>query len=256
LESILNQTVSVNEIIVIDDASIETCPKNITDISSKIKVIRNTENRGRGYCRNLGVQNSVGKYIMMVDATNCVEERFIEKSLRHFNDKSVIAVSGTLRSTECNTTLSRWRARHLFKEQSIGSKKVRSHMLITYGTLFSRDALKTAGGFNPNLRYKEDEDVGNRLKKNNLHVIGDPNISIFPSKTNSLYELLERYCRWNMDIYEKPTFFGYLLNIKASVKPMMQIDLKEGDVKSLFISILVPHFQLFFSVKTFLNNKR
>ena len=121
------------------------------------------KNRRPGLFRKLSGKKSGGKYIMLVDATNYVEERFIEKSLRHFNDKSVIAVSGTLRSTKCNSTLSRWRARHLFKEQSIGSKKVRSHMLITYGTLFSRDALKTAGGFNPNLRYKEDEDVGNRL---------------------------------------------------------------------------------------------
>jgi glycosyltransferase involved in cell wall biosynthesis len=245
----------VNEIIVIDDASVETCPKDILDISSKIKVIRNKENRGRGYCRNLGVQNSNGQYILMVDATNYIEERFIKKSLRHFDDKSVIAVSGTLRSTMCNSALSRWRSRHLFKEQSIGCEKVKSHMLITYGTMFSRDALQIAGGFNPSLRYKEDQDVGNRLKKNNLHVIGDPNISIFPSRTNSLYQLLERYCRWNMDIDERPTFIGYLLNIKASIKPMMQMDLKDGDIKSLFISMLVPHFQLFFSVKTFLNNK-
>ena len=210
---------------------------------------------GRGYCRNHGVQNSNGHYIIMVDATNFIEDGFIEKAIRHFDDQSVIAVSGTLRSTECKTTLSRWRARHLFKEQSIGTKKEKSHMLITYGTLLSRDALKTAGGFNPNLRYNEDLELGNRLEKNNLHVIGDPNISIFPSKTNSLYELIERYCRWNMDTYEKPTFIGYLLNIKASIKPMMQMDLKEGDIKSLFISILVPHFQLLFSIKTFLNNR-
>jgi cellulose synthase/poly-beta-1,6-N-acetylglucosamine synthase-like glycosyltransferase len=210
---------------------------------------------GRGFCRALGLENSIGQYIIMVDATNFIEERFIEKSLQDFYDKSVLAVSGTLRSTKNLSTLNRWRSRHLFKEQSIGNKKVKSHMLITYGTLFSRDALTKIGGFNPTLRFKEDQDLGNRLKQFNLYVIGDPNISIFPSKSNSLYELMERYSRWNMDIHEKPSCIGYLKNIKACIKPMIQLDLQEGDFKSVFISVLVPHFQLFFSIKTFINNK-
>ena len=255
LHSILKQTLSVKEIIVIDDASDRRCPQNILSISSKIKVISNKQNMGRGYCRNIGVKNSSGNYILMVDATNFIEEGFIEKSLLHFIDKNVIAVSGTLRSITKNSTISRWRSRHLFKEHSIGSYKVKSCMLITYGTMFSRDALHLVGGFNPKLRYKEDEDLGIRLKKKNLHVIGDPNIAIYPCRENTLFELLERYCRWYMDIYEKPSISGYLLNLRASIKPMMQMDLRDNDIKSLFISLLVPHFQLYFSIKTFLSFK-
>lgn len=191
----------------------------------------------------------------MVDATNFIENKFIEKSLHHFCDKSILSVSGTLRSISQTTMLSRWRSRHLFKEQSIGKKSTKSQMMITYGTLISREVLDRAGGFNKNLRYKEDQELGDRIRNLNLFVVGDPNISIFCSKSNSLTEVLERYARWYMDINEKPSFRGYLHNIKGSFSLMIQKDLADGDYLSAFVSLLTPHFQLYYSFKQYLKDK-
>ena len=128
-------------------------------------------------------------------------------------------------------------------------------MMITYGTLISREVLDRAGGFNKNLRYKEDQELGDRIRNLNLFVVGDPNISIFCSKSNSLTEVLERYARWYMDINEKPSFRGYLHNIKGSFSLMIQKDLADGDYLSAFVSLLTPHFQLYYSFKQYLKDK-
>lgn len=188
----------------------------------------------------------------MVDSTNSIESDFLKKSLKYFEDQSVASVSGTLRSLKLNNTLLRWRSRHLFKEDKIGNSMEKSTMLITYGTLMAKSAIMKCGGFNPGLKYKEDQDLGTKFEANGLYVIGDPNISVYSLSINTLFEVLERYCRWNMDINERPSLLGYLKNIKASIKPMMESDLKNGDYKAILISLLVPHFQLYYSVKTFL----
>ena len=52
-----------------------------------------------------------------------------------------------------------------------------------------------------------------------------------------------------MDPDEKPSLKGYWHNLKASFRPMMQRDLREGDWGSAFISVLAPHFQLYHSIK-------
>ena len=252
LKSILNQTVEVNEIVVIDDHSRKLHSDSILNLSPKIKLIINKTNKGRGYCRNLGVNVTTGNFILMIDATNFIEPDFIKKSIIHFSDSSIGAVSGALTSLKRNNVLERWRARHLFKENERGNIPTKCSMLITYGTLFSRDAINNAGGFNPNLRYKEDQDLGRRFKESGIYVIGDPNISIYCTKLNSLSELLERYSRWYMDVEEIPTLLGYVHNIKASFTPMIVKDLADGDIFSIFISLLTPHFQLFHSLKTYL----
>ena len=209
---------------------------------------------GRGYTRNLGVRLCKGNFILMVDATNIIEKDFVWKALKYFKDNSIAAVSGTLRTFDSSTFIDRWRTRHLFKENKIGSSMEKSSMLITYGTLFSKKHINCAGGFNHKLRYKEDEDLGKRFRDHNIFVIGDPNISVFCVKKNSILEVLERYCRWYMDIDEKISFRGYFHNIKASIKPMMEKDLKDKDYLSALISLLVPHFQLIYSIRQHFKN--
>ena len=117
-----------------------------------------------------------------------------------------------------------------------------------------KSAFVAAGGFNESLRYKEDQEMGKRLEKIGYFVIGDPNIKVFPTKSNGLLELMERYSRWYMDINDKPSIRGYLHNISASFRPMIEEDIKDGDYLAIFISVLVPHFQLFFSFKEYLGH--
>ena len=83
-------------------------------------------------------------------------------------------------------------------------------MLITYGTLLRKSAFVAAGG----LDHFAIKRIRNGKKTGKWYfVIGDPNIKVFPTKSNGLLELMERYSRWYMDINDKPSIRGYLHNI-------------------------------------------
>lgn len=250
VESIKKQSISVTETVIIDDGSFEPCPLEELIEDSKIRIIRLDENRGRGYCRNLAFKETSGEYVLNLDATNSLEECFIEKALPHFLDSQIAAVSGALISKKKDSAVDRWRARHLFHESSLKEAWAEPcSMLITYGTLFARKFIDELGGFNPKLRFKEDQEMGDRLASAGYLIIGDPKIEVYPTISNSVPEVLERYSRWYMDTDEKPSLKGYWHNFKASFRPMMALDLSEGDWASAFISMLAPHFQLYHSIK-------
>ena len=97
--------------------------------------------------------------------------------------------------------------------------------------------------------------MGERLDQAGYVVIGDPAIKIFPNITNTLLQLLERYARWYMDPDDKPSLRGYLHNIRASFRPMIQNDFRAGDPAAAFISLLAPHFQLYHGIKAYRKRK-
>ena len=251
IRSLMNQTVAINEILVIDDGSDHPCQFDAMNPDSIIRIHRNKENRGRGYSRALATKMTRSDFILTLDATNRLEKSFVEKALLHFENQRVAAVSGTMTSEKLDSCTDRWRARHLFREDALDATAEPCSMLITYGTLLRRSSIEKAGGFNPKLRFKEDQDMGERLAQAGYVVIGDPTIKIYPSKTNSLTQLMERYARWYMDPDEKPSLKGYLHNIRASFRPMIQEDLRARDPVAALISLLAPHFQLFHSVQAY-----
>lgn len=250
VKSIKNQSLPVTETLIIDDGSFEPCPIEELIEDSKIRIIRLDQNRGRGYCRDLAFRETSGEYVLNLDATNSLEGQFIEKALPHFSTSQIAAVYGALISKKKDRAVDRWRSRHLFQESSLKEASAETcSMLITYGTIFERKSIEEVGGFDPHLRYKEDQEMGERLTAAGFLIMGDPKIEIYPIVSNSVAEVLERYSRWYMDTDEKPSFKGYWHNLKASFRPMMELDLIDRDWGSAFISMLVPHFQLYHSIK-------
>jgi len=75
IESIIKQTYSNLEIILVDDGSPDNCPQICDDYADKdqrIKVIHKI-NEGLGYARNTGIENATGKYICFFDSDDYVE---------------------------------------------------------------------------------------------------------------------------------------------------------------------------------------
>lgn len=81
LESVLKQTYSNLEIILIDDESPDQCPKICDDYAkedSRIKVIHQ-KNGGAANARNHGLDKATGKYICFVDSDDKIEPDYVEK---------------------------------------------------------------------------------------------------------------------------------------------------------------------------------
>lgn len=79
-KSILNQTYTDLEIILVDDGSIDDSLKQckkLQECDKRIRVIH-TENRGSGPARNEGIYNANGRYIYFPDADDYLEPNAIE----------------------------------------------------------------------------------------------------------------------------------------------------------------------------------
>ena len=253
LDSILNQNIQLSEIIIIDDGS---NPPVCTSISKrcpeKISIYRNRFNMGRGYSRHRAMTICNGDFILSVDSNNIIEINFVEKLMKHFSDDSVACAYGQLYSSDKKNFLNRWKARHLFKEDQDTGGPIPTDMLITYGTIIKKSTYVVCGGFDESLHYNEDKELGLKFTKNGFHMIGDSKAKIFSLKQDTFFSLMERYSRWYMDSNETPKLSSYLHNIKASLNPMMMMDLKALDLPSAIVSLMTPHFQLLHSILTYL----
>lgn len=76
--SVLNQTYTNFELIIIDDCSTDSTVDKIINIDDeRIKLIINPENRGVSSSRNIGLKSSKGEYIMYLDSDNDWDSRYI-----------------------------------------------------------------------------------------------------------------------------------------------------------------------------------
>lgn len=256
LLSILEQDIKILEIIIIDDGSNPPISSDFLEYHPKIiSLHRNEQNMGRGYSRHKAMKLCKGDFVLCVDSTNTIEKNFVSKLMKYFDDESVASTYGQLYVSDKKNFLNRWKARHLFKEGQDTGGAVSTDILITYGTIIKRDHYNLCGGFNKNLRYNEDKEMGLKFVQNGYHMIGDSEAKIFSIKNDTFFSIMERYSRWYMDSNETPNFSAYLHNIKASLNPMMKMDLKELDLPSAIFSLMTPHFQLFHSTLTYLKFK-
>jgi len=253
LQSILDQDIDVLEIIIIDDGSDPPVSSNFIKYSpNKIILHRNNQNMGRGYSRDKAMKLCKGEFVLCVDSTNTIEKQFLSKLLNHFKDATVACVYGQLYVPNRKSYINRWKARHLLKQDQDTGGTTPTDILITYGTIIKKSIYDICGGFNPQLTYNEDKDLGIKFTKHGFHMIGDSKAKIYSLKKETLLSLMERYSRWYMDTNETPNLNSYLHNIKASLNPMLKMDLKELDILSGMVSLMTPHFQFYHSILTYM----
>ena len=82
IESIVNQTYTNLEILLIDDGSPDHCPEMCDEWAKKDHRIRviHKKNAGQGMARNTGIENASGEYICFFDSDDYIDKCLIEKS--------------------------------------------------------------------------------------------------------------------------------------------------------------------------------
>lgn len=81
IKSIVKQTYTNLEIILVDDGSTDACPDicdNWREKDHRIKVIHKV-NEGLGMARNTGIENATGEYLVFVDSDDYIDELMVEE---------------------------------------------------------------------------------------------------------------------------------------------------------------------------------
>lgn len=87
IQSVLDQTYTNFEIIIIDDSSTKDNEKNIKSFNKKnIIYIKNKTRKGGGYSRNIGIKKAKGEFIAFLDDDDEWMPQKLEKQLKAFNN--------------------------------------------------------------------------------------------------------------------------------------------------------------------------
>jgi teichuronic acid biosynthesis glycosyltransferase TuaG len=174
--SIVNQTVPVAEIIIVDDASTddsyeEACTLDALYEDTRITVHHNSENLGPGRSRNIGIAAATGDYVAFLDADDVWMPDKLERQFNFLRTSSAAAVISEVVLT--NEALIPFDKQDKSAYQGLSSVDLaRATYLgkITMSTptlVCQRDVLLAHGGFDEGLRLREDHALLIRLSFDN-----------------------------------------------------------------------------------------
>tara|TARA_B100000886_G_scaffold335062_1_gene291542 strand:- start:474 stop:1343 length:870 start_codon:yes stop_codon:yes gene_type:complete len=161
IKSIDNQTWVSKEIIVVNDGSNEKDTLNVLQELKKVKVI-NQKNMGLPSARNNGVKNSMGNYLLFLDADDWLEPNALEYMFKNLLDtkKPAFIFSDIKLEGDANNIV---RKKYNFFEQLFLNQ-------LPYCILISRANFNNIGGYDEQMKSGyEDWEFNIRLGKNNIY---------------------------------------------------------------------------------------
>jgi len=168
------------EFILVDDASQDNSVSYVKKEFNFIKVIKHSVNRGFSSSVNIGIKNSTGDFVVLLNNDVLPSENYLNSAVKLLTDKKVFAVSF------CESGYS-W-AKGYFRDGFVGHEPGGFNN-ITHDTfwvnggsgIFKRNLLRKLGGFDEELFnpfYWEDVDLSYRALKRGYKLLWDPDAKV------------------------------------------------------------------------------
>jgi glycosyltransferase involved in cell wall biosynthesis len=220
IESVLSQTFSDFELIVVDDGSTDNT-KGVTQsfTDPRIHYIQHPQNRGLSAARNTGIRHSRGKYICFLDADDYFLPHKLEDQVNFLESQPDYGLigGGYLRVDKNGTVVkeSQPRSGPILPEELLVVNQ-----FIVPSTLISREWIETAGYFDENLNGAEEWDfhcrlamVGCPMYKNGNAVctyrfVDDSLSADLQIQTDSRFKVIEK-------VFHKEKVFSKLFDLKT-----------------------------------------
>lgn len=162
VKSILSQTFSDFELILVDDGSTDSSlelAEALAKQDSRVKIVKLPEHKNISVALNAGLEACSGKYVVRADADDwCYPDR-LEKQVNFMEENLEVAVSGG-RIEICDESLRFLNYRKYPKTDSRVRKKIFHFSPFAHpATIWRTDLMKQAGGYNESFEVAQDYDL-------------------------------------------------------------------------------------------------
>jgi cellulose synthase/poly-beta-1,6-N-acetylglucosamine synthase-like glycosyltransferase len=189
------------EIIVVNDGSTDgslgVCKK--FEGKGLIKLINISKNGGKANALNAGIRSANGEYILTMDGDSDITSDSLRRMMGYFEDKTIGAVAGMVRTKGERTLLERFQFLEYFQQafQRLIQGFFKS-VLVLPGpiSLFRKSAIKDVGWFD-NSTIVEDWDMTMKLHKKGYRIVSDENSFSDTIPPTSIGDWWKQRIRWS-----------------------------------------------------------
>ncbi len=167
IQSIIDQTRSIDEIIVVNDGSTDDTEgivsQLITENGLSIQLI-NQKNAGPSSARNRGLQVANGDWVAFLDADDIWEKEKVEKQMGFLEAHPEYILAGSL------VEFSKIRTDRPYDKIRFSELLIKNRVF-TSTVIARKNAILKAGGFREDMKYSEDYNLWLKLTKHNLVMV-------------------------------------------------------------------------------------
>ncbi len=162
IDSVLGQTYEDFELVVVDDGSEDDTPTILSEYGDKIRVIRQS-NRGVSAARNLGIRETSGNLIALLDSDDLWTPKKLERQTAFFRSRPDALICQTQETWIRNGTRVNPKNRHRKPSGSIFEPSLSLCLVSPSAVMFKRELIDEVGLFDETLPACEDYDLWLRV---------------------------------------------------------------------------------------------
>ena len=164
VESVLAQTASRYELIVVDDGSTDETPRRLRDYGARITVLAQSC-RGVAAARNLGVRHASGSYLAFLDSDDLWHPRKLLRQLGFMEGNPAVEICQTEEIWIRNGVRVNPRNKHRKPSGDIFRASLDLCLVSPSAVMMRRELFERAGGFDESLPVCEDYDLWLRIAR-------------------------------------------------------------------------------------------
>lgn len=219
IKSVLKMDYPNFEVIVVDDGSTDLTFAKAKEFTKdkRLRVVFQ-KNAGKAAALNRGLQESLGEYVMCMDADSRLRDNAIQQGMRHMlENPNLAAVAGNVRVGNPNTLVGIFQKLEYVTALNF-LKLAQSFLQIVTVVpgpvgLFRKKSVENIGGYDSST-FAEDCDLTLRLLFSGFSVIYEPKMIAVTEVPEQLEQLFSQRYRWSRGILQ-----AIKLNRKWLVKP-------------------------------------